>query len=113
MVQSVITADFTQRIQTLSQQVLSPTRLRPVIQTLGLVKADEEAKIVSEIQQNMTVEPVITSMSAAANEAGITGAKKRSLCQQRAGARLQRQLHRQRRNPRTKNLQCHDLADRG
>ncbi len=78
LVQSVITADFTQRIQTLSQQVLSPTRLRPVIQTLNLGKADDEAKLISDIQQNMTVEPVITSMSAAANAAGIAGAKRKS-----------------------------------
>ena len=30
-VQPVITADFTQRVQTLSQEILSPARLRPVI----------------------------------------------------------------------------------
>jgi uncharacterized protein involved in exopolysaccharide biosynthesis len=77
LVQSVITSDFTQRIQTLSQQVLSPTRLRPVIQSLNLAKPDEEAKFIADIQQNMTVEPVITSMSAAAN-AGLAGAKKKA-----------------------------------
>jgi polysaccharide chain length determinant protein (PEP-CTERM system associated) len=77
LVQSVITADFTQRIQTLSQQVLSPTRLRPMIQSLNLAKPDEEAKLISDIQQNMTVEPVITSMSAAATTAGVAGAKKK------------------------------------
>ena len=77
LVQSVITADFTQRIQTLSQQVLSPTRLRPVIQSLNLAKPDEEAKLISDIQQNMTVEPVITSMSAAASGAGASGAKRK------------------------------------
>jgi uncharacterized protein involved in exopolysaccharide biosynthesis len=76
LVQSVITADFTQRIQTLSQQVLSPTRLRPVIQTLNLGKAEDEAKLISDIQQNMSVQPVITSMSAAAG-AGLSGAKKK------------------------------------
>ncbi len=63
LVQSVITADFTQRIQTLSQQVLSPSRLRPVIQSLALVKSDDENKLIEDIQHNMTVEPVITSMS--------------------------------------------------
>ena len=73
LVQSVITSDFTQRIQTLSQQVLSPSRLRPVIQSLALVKPDEENKLIEDIQHNMTVEPVITSMSAA----GIGGAKKK------------------------------------
>ena len=74
-VQPVITSDFTQRIQTLSQQVLSPSRLRPVIQSLALVKPDEENKLIDDIQHNMSVEPVITSMSAAA--AGLSGAKKR------------------------------------
>ncbi|HKB98291.1 MAG TPA: Wzz/FepE/Etk N-terminal domain-containing protein [Terriglobales bacterium] len=73
LVQSVITADFTQRIQTLSQQVLSPSRLRPVIQSLALVKSDDENKLIEDIQHNMTVEPVITSMSTA----GIAGAKKK------------------------------------
>ena len=65
-VQSVITADFTQRVQTLSQEVLSPSRLRPVIENLGLAKPDDENKLISDIQQNMQVQPVITSMSAAA-----------------------------------------------
>jgi uncharacterized protein involved in exopolysaccharide biosynthesis len=76
-VQSVITADFTQRVQTLSQEVLSPSRLRPVIESLGLAKPDDENKLISEIQQNMQVEPVVTSMSAAAAQAGISGAKKK------------------------------------
>jgi uncharacterized protein involved in exopolysaccharide biosynthesis len=73
LVQSVITSDFTQRIQTLSQQVLSPSRLRPVIQSLALAKPDEENKLIEDIQHNMTVDPVITSMSAA----GMAGAKKK------------------------------------
>jgi uncharacterized protein involved in exopolysaccharide biosynthesis len=77
-VQPVITADFTQRVQTLSQLVLSPSQLRPVIQNLGLASnPEEESKIISEIQQNMQVEPVITSMSAAAAQAGVSGAKKK------------------------------------
>src|SRR5260370_40233870 len=75
-VQPVITSDFTQRIQTLSQQVLSPSRLRPVIQSLALVRPDEENKLIDDIQHNMSVEPAITSMSAAAT-AGIAGAKKK------------------------------------
>jgi polysaccharide chain length determinant protein (PEP-CTERM system associated) len=73
----VITADFTERVQTLSQEVVSPTRLRPVIEGLALVKPDEESRLISEIQQNMQVEPVITSMSAAATSAGLSGAKKK------------------------------------
>jgi polysaccharide chain length determinant protein (PEP-CTERM system associated) len=61
----VITADFTQRIQSLSQEVLSASRLRPVIQSLGLVKPEDEGKLMGDIRSNMTVTPVITSMSAA------------------------------------------------
>jgi uncharacterized protein involved in exopolysaccharide biosynthesis len=73
LVQSVITSDFAQRVQTLSQRVLNPNRLRPLIQSLALVKPDEENKLIDDIQHNMTVEPVITSMSAA----GMAGAKKK------------------------------------
>ncbi len=73
LVQSVITADFTQRLLALEQQVKSPARLRPVIQTLGLGKPDEEASFISDIQQNMLVEPVITSMTTP----GMAGAKKK------------------------------------
>jgi uncharacterized protein involved in exopolysaccharide biosynthesis len=72
-VQPVITADFAQRVQTLSQLILSPAKLRPVIHSLNLVKPEEEGKLISTIQQNMTVEPVITSMSAAV----APGAKKK------------------------------------
>ncbi len=66
-VMPVITADFTQRVQTLSQEILSPTRLRPVIHSLAVVKPDDETKLISDIQQNMQVQPVITSMSGAAS----------------------------------------------
>jgi uncharacterized protein involved in exopolysaccharide biosynthesis len=72
-VQPVITSDFTQRIQTLSQQVMSPSRLRPVIQQLALVKPEDEGRLIEDIQKNMTVEPVITSMTTP----GLAGAKKK------------------------------------
>jgi len=61
----VITADFTERLATLQQQMLSGSRLRPVIQSLGLVKAGEEGKLMEDIRTSMTVTPVITSISAA------------------------------------------------
>ena len=69
-VQPVITAGFTQRVQTLNQQVLSASRLRPVIESLDLVKPGEEGKLMEEIQKNMQVSPVITSMSAATQGPG-------------------------------------------
>jgi len=73
LVQSVITSDFTQRIQSLQERVQATSKLRPLIQSLALVKPDEENKLIEDIQHNMSVEPVITSMSAA----GIAGAKKK------------------------------------
>jgi uncharacterized protein involved in exopolysaccharide biosynthesis len=81
-VQPVITADFTQRVQTLSQQVVSINKLTPMVQQLAianptLFKPGDESKIISNIQQTMTVDPVITSMSAAETAAGIAGAKKK------------------------------------
>jgi polysaccharide chain length determinant protein (PEP-CTERM system associated) len=60
----VITSDFTQQIATLQQQILSVARLRPVIQSLGLVKPEEEGKLIEDIRSNMTVTPVITAISA-------------------------------------------------
>jgi uncharacterized protein involved in exopolysaccharide biosynthesis len=61
----VITADFAQRVQTLSQEILAPSKLRPVIRALNLVKPEEENKLIGEIQQNMQVSPMMTSMSTA------------------------------------------------
>jgi uncharacterized protein involved in exopolysaccharide biosynthesis len=75
-VQPIITSDFTQRIQTLGQTVLSPSRLRPMVQTLGIVKPEDEAKLISGIQQNVAIGPVITAMSAAAAQAGMSGSGK-------------------------------------
>lgn len=79
-VQSVITADFTQRVQTLSQQVLRTNSLRPVIESLesqNLAKPGEEGKLMEQIRASMQVTPVITSMSAAASAPGLAGAKKK------------------------------------
>jgi uncharacterized protein involved in exopolysaccharide biosynthesis len=77
-VMPVITSDFTQRVQALSQEVLSAKSLHRMIDGLpGLVtKPEDEAKLISDIQQNMQVEPVITSMSAAASQ--LSGDKKDS-----------------------------------
>ncbi|MGA3194138.1 MAG: Wzz/FepE/Etk N-terminal domain-containing protein [Terriglobales bacterium] len=76
----VITADFTQRVQTLSQQVLSANSLRPVVESLesmNLVKPGEEGKVMEQIRGNMQVTPVITSMSAAASGSGAGLSKKK------------------------------------
>src|SRR5436190_16171965 len=65
-VQPVITSDFTQRLATMQQQVLAGNRLRPMIERLGIAKPGEEGSVIQEIRANMTVEPVITDISAAA-----------------------------------------------
>jgi polysaccharide chain length determinant protein (PEP-CTERM system associated) len=64
VVQQVFTEDLTQHIATIQQQVLSPARLRPMVDRLGLVKGDQNAEDVMEgIRQNMTIEPVLTDLS--------------------------------------------------
>jgi uncharacterized protein involved in exopolysaccharide biosynthesis len=77
-VQPVITSDFTQRIQTLSQEALAPSRLRPIVHSLAVVKPDKQRKLIETIQNNLMIEPVITSMSAAAAQADASAVKKES-----------------------------------
>jgi polysaccharide chain length determinant protein (PEP-CTERM system associated) len=74
-VKAVITSDFTQRIATLQQQVLSVTRLRPLVERLGVSKPEEQSKLISDIQSNMTVQPVITAITSAAATAGVAAKK--------------------------------------
>jgi polysaccharide chain length determinant protein (PEP-CTERM system associated) len=70
----VITSDFAQRVQSLSQKVVSPSLLRPMLQSLGFTNVDEQGKLIGEIQQSMQVEPVITTMSAAVDTKHRTSA---------------------------------------
>jgi polysaccharide chain length determinant protein (PEP-CTERM system associated) len=76
-VQPVITSDFTQRVQSLEERVQTTSKLRSMIESRlpNLVRPEEEGKLISDIQQNLSVQPVITSMSASA--AGASGAKKK------------------------------------
>ena len=41
--------------------VLSPSRLRPMIQSLAVVKPEGEGRLIEDIQKNITVEPAMTS----------------------------------------------------
>jgi polysaccharide chain length determinant protein (PEP-CTERM system associated) len=64
MVQPVVSEDLTTRITTLQQQVLSQTQLQPLVQKLFPGKtADETGGMIDQIRANMTVEPVITTLS--------------------------------------------------
>src|ERR1700733_10884322 len=73
VVQQVFTEDLTQHITTIQQRVLSPSRLRPMIQSLELAKRGQNVDdLITTIQLNMTIEPVITDLS----QIGLGGKKK-------------------------------------
>ncbi len=66
-VHSVITTDFTQRVDTLKNTVLSTSRLQQVVQGLDLAKPGEEGKLIDDIRAKFEVVPgQMTAMSAAA-----------------------------------------------
>jgi len=59
VVQPVFTEDLTQHITTITQRVLSPSRLRPMVERLGLAKGGQTVEdVIANIPLNMTVEPV-------------------------------------------------------
>ena len=57
-VKPVITEDIVQRITTMQQQVLSRSRLQPLIERLGLAKGRSVDEAVDSIRQNLAVDPV-------------------------------------------------------
>jgi polysaccharide chain length determinant protein (PEP-CTERM system associated) len=64
MVQPVVSQDLTARVATLQQQVLSQSRLQPVVERLYPGKNSQEVgEIIDTIRQNMAVEPVVTDLS--------------------------------------------------
>lgn len=73
MVQPVVTEDLTERIATLQQQVLSQSRLQPMLERLKLAKNDQNVDdLIDMIRTNMTIEPVVTDVS----DIGAGGKKK-------------------------------------
>jgi polysaccharide chain length determinant protein (PEP-CTERM system associated) len=64
IVQSVVTQDLAERIATLQQQVLSQSRLQPMIERVGLLKPGQNVDdAIETIRGGMTVEPVETDLS--------------------------------------------------
>src|ERR1700683_5269180 len=57
---SLITGGFAQRVQTLSQAVLSDSRLRPMLKALGYSTSQEQDRLINNIQQNTQIDPVAT-----------------------------------------------------
>ena len=64
VVQQVFSEDLTQHVATIQQQVLSPTRLHPMIDRLGLAKTGQNTDdIMDNIRLNMSIDPVVTDLS--------------------------------------------------
>lgn len=75
MVQPIVSEDLTARVATLQQQVLSQSRLQPVVTRLFPNKsAAEQSEIMDVIRANMSVSPVVTDLS----EIGASKSKKPS-----------------------------------
>jgi polysaccharide chain length determinant protein (PEP-CTERM system associated) len=73
IVAPMVTEDLAERIALLQQQVLSQSRLQPMLERTGLAKAGQNLdETIEKIRANMTVEPVITDLS----EIGSGGKKK-------------------------------------
>ncbi len=63
-VKPVVTEDLTQRVATMQQQVLSLSRLQPMIERLGLARGGKSVDdAADEIRQNMSVEGVVADIS--------------------------------------------------
>src|SRR5579863_3345427 len=64
MVQPVVSEDLTERVVTLQQQVLSQSRLQPMIERLFPGRSSQQvSETIDAIRANMTVEPVVTDLS--------------------------------------------------
>jgi polysaccharide chain length determinant protein (PEP-CTERM system associated) len=64
VIQQVFTEDLTQHIATIEQQVLSPSRLRPLVDRLGLATHGRSVDdVIDNIRLSMTIQPVITDVS--------------------------------------------------
>ncbi len=64
VVQQLFNQDLTEHIATIQQQVLSPSRLKPMVERLGLAKPGQNVDdVISGIQPNMAIEPVLTDLS--------------------------------------------------
>ncbi len=81
----VITSDFTQRLATMQQQVLAGNRLRPMIERLGIAKPGEEGAIIQEIRTNMSVQPVITDLSASSSAPASSSSGKKGKSKKATG----------------------------
>ena len=70
-VKSVVTEDVAQRVANMQQQVLSQSRLRPMIERLGLAKKGKSVnEVADEIRQNVTLQEVVSDITAQKRKMG-------------------------------------------
>ena len=78
MVQSMVVQDVGQRIQFMRQTLLAANRLRPILEQAG-IPAEEQGRVVKDVQQNLTLDPMPGDIAAAAAQksGGSTTAKRK------------------------------------
>ena len=79
-VKPVVTEDLTQRIATMQQQVLTRSRLRPMIERLDLAKNPNELDgLIASVRENLSIDPVqSTSVGSNATVTTSSGKKKKA-----------------------------------
>jgi uncharacterized protein involved in exopolysaccharide biosynthesis len=78
----IVTADLLQRIVTMEQQILSTSRLKPMIERLGLAKGSDADALVGDIRNNLNISPMSEDLAksagaAASSPSGPAAAKKK------------------------------------
>src|SRR5579859_157648 len=73
-VKPVVTEDLNQRIATMQQQVLSRSRLQPLVERLGLARNGRSLDdVIGDIRSNLDVEPVQPGVSNSSSSTSIFG----------------------------------------
>jgi len=62
-VKPVVTEDISERIASMQEQVLSRTRLIPLIDRLGLAKGKDADQVIEDIRANLSIEPVVQDVA--------------------------------------------------
>ena len=70
----IVTADLLPRIVTMEQQILSTSRLKPMIERLGLAKGDDTDAMIAEIRASLNIAPMDADL---AKVAAAAASKKR------------------------------------
>jgi polysaccharide chain length determinant protein (PEP-CTERM system associated) len=65
-VKPVVTEDLMQRIATVQQRVLAPSRLQPALQNLSAAKNRNVSELADDVRANLSIEPVVTDLNQAA-----------------------------------------------